>query len=65
MFVSIFPSFGKRNNLSTVPKGRVPKKTGGKCDLSLTGGGGGWRSHFLGDFFGAQKTFVSLNKAPK
>ena len=29
------------------------------------GGGGGRRSHSLGDFFAAQKTFVSLNKAPK
>ena len=29
------------------------------------GGGGGLRSHSLGDFFAAQKTFVSLKKAPK
>ena len=29
------------------------------------GGGGGQRSHSLGDFFAAQKTFVSLKKAPK
>ena len=32
---------------------------GGRC------GGGGRRSHSLGDFFAAQKTFVSLKKAPK
>ena len=29
------------------------------------GGGGGRRSHSLGNFFAAQKTFVSLKKAPK
>ena len=27
--------------------------------------GGGPRSHSLGEFFAAQKTFVSLKKAPK
>ena len=32
---------------------------------ALGGGGGGWRSHSLGDFVGAQKTFVVLKKAPK
>ena len=37
----------------------------GKCDIFRTGGGGGQRSHSLGDFFAAQKTFVSLKKAPK
>ena len=29
------------------------------------GGGGSPKSHSLGDFFAAQKTFLSLKKAPK
>ena len=29
------------------------------------GGGAGRRSHFLGDFFAAQKPFVCLKEAPK
>ena len=32
---------------------------------ALGGGVGRQRSHSLGDFFAAQKTFVSLKKAPK
>ena len=33
--------------------------------LGGVGEGGGRRSHSLGDFFAAQKTFVSLKNAPK
>ena len=32
---------------------------------ALGGGGAGWRSHSLGDFCAAQKTFETLKKAPK
>ena len=46
-------------------KGRVKKKTEESVTFSALGGGGGQRSHSFGDFFAAQKTFVSLKKAPK
>ena len=61
----------KRGNLKCVTHpvfstmGRVQNKNGGKCDLFRTRVGEGRRSLYLGDFFAAQKTFVSLKKAPK
>ena len=66
--LALFVLKGKKQIITTyLWEGK--KNNGGKCDLFCTRGGvgGGRQSEctLLRWFFGAQKTFVSLKKAPK